>query len=164
VYYADFVTFAGRRLFNCVTEIRDDAGYEWAPEPDTALTVGRGVRQLRRALDSMALAVLFTHETDFIHRIPPATWDEQLGQIAAGVSGYKPIYVTLDQGVRYARATKTSRLVSFDAATGHARLTGYADMPTHLYVFDAGDAALDGRLVDVPAFEGELTVTIDAKE
>jgi hypothetical protein len=158
VYYADFANFGGRRLFNCVTEIRDDAGYEWAPDSQVSASVGRGVRQLRRALDSMALAVLFTHETDFIHRIPPAAWDEQLAQIATGISSYRPRFVTLDEGARIVRATKTGRLTSLDAA--RVSLNGTADVATTVTVFDANDEALDGRLVDVPAFEDRVDVQV----
>jgi hypothetical protein len=160
VYYADFVNFGGRRLFNCVTEIRDDAGYEWVPDADVPASVGRGVRQLRRALDSMALAVLFTHETDFIHRIPPAAWDEQLGQIVAGISSYRPRFVTLDDGARIVRATKTSRLAAFDSGTTQIVLTGVTDVATAVYVFDESDDALDGRLVEVPAFEEQLAMMV----
>jgi hypothetical protein len=154
VYYADFVTFGGRRLFNCVTEIRDDAGYEWAPDTDVAATVGRGVRQLRRALNSMALAVLFTHETDFIHSIPPDVWDEELAGIWEGVRGYNPISMTLDDAVRYVRATRTARLVATnDDGSGAiaATFAGRADVPTHCYVFVEGDEGLTGTLAGVPA-------------
>ncbi len=164
VYYADFVNFGGRQLFNCVTEIRDDAGYEWAPDADVVATVGRGVRQLRRALDSMALASLFTHETDFIYRIPPAAWDMIMRQVAGGISGYKPIYVTADEGVRYVRATRSSRLVSsrVSASGGELELTfsGRADVPTHCYVFTQADEGMVGLLAEVPAFEGEVTVPV----
>jgi hypothetical protein len=165
VYYADFMNLGGRSLFNCVTEIRDDAGYEWAPDADVAETVGRGVRQLRRALDSFALASLFTHETDFIYKIPPAAWDEALGRIVGALGGYRPIFVTADEGVRYVRATRTGRLVhtSRSAATGPLELVfgGRADVPTHCYLFAEGDEELRGTLVDVPPFAGELMVRVE---
>lgn len=164
LYYADFVTLGGRRLFNCLTEIRDDAGYEWAPDADVAATAARGVRQLRRALDSMALAVLFTHEAQFVREIPPAAWDEALARVAAGIAAYRPILVTLDEGARYVRAAHTGRLAAwdYDPATGRASATlrGSADIPTHVYVFDQDDEALAGRLADVPAFDGQMTVAL----
>ena len=62
VYYAGFMTIPGHeeefegQFFNCVTEIRDDAGYEWYPSNDVAGSIGRGTRQTKRAMDSMALA------------------------------------------------------------------------------------------------------------
>jgi hypothetical protein len=162
VYYADFVNFAGHRFFNCVTEIRDDAGYEWAPDNNVAATVERGVRQLRRALDSMALAVLFTHETDYIYKIHPVTWAEEIAQVTAGIAEYDPIYTTLDEAVRYVRATWTSRLEScrYDATTGKvtAAFTGCADVPTHFHLFTETDGEIRTTLVDVPAFEDEITI------
>jgi len=163
LYYADFINLAGRQFFLCCTEIRDDAGYEWAPNNDVAGTVGRGVRQLRRALDSMALAVLFTHETDYIYKICPGAWEEELAQIATGIADYNPVYVTLDDGVRYVRATRTARLAScrYNATTGEvtATVTGRADVPTHFYLFTEAGGEIEARLVGVPAFEGETVIT-----
>jgi hypothetical protein len=163
VYYADFVNLGGRQFFNCVTEIRDDAGYEWRPDNDVAATVGRGVRQLRRALDSMALAVLFTHETDYLYKIRPEAWAEEIAQVAAGITQYNPIYVTPDEGVRYVRATRTSHLKAchYDVATGQvaAALTGYADVPTHFYLFTGRGDEITTALVEVPVFDGETVVT-----
>ena len=56
-YYADFMRMPGHpefddQFFNCVTEIRDDLGYEWYPTNDVTYTVEHGTRQLKRALDS----------------------------------------------------------------------------------------------------------------
>jgi hypothetical protein len=85
VYYADFIRYGERQLFNCVTEIRDDAGYEWAPDNDVQASTGRGIRQLKRALNSMAPAVLFTHETDFIYKIKPENWDLELKGVLEGI-------------------------------------------------------------------------------
>jgi len=162
VYYTDFVNFANRQFFLCCTEIRDETGYEWRPGNDVAGTVGRGVRQLRRVLDSMALAVLFTHETDYIYTICPGAWEEELAQIAAGIADYNPVYVTIEEGVRYVRATKTARLASaaYDPAAGQvtARFTGRADVPTHFWLFHEAGGEISGELVGVPAFEGEVAV------
>ena len=66
------------KLFNCVTEIRDDAAYEWYPDlTGVTGTIGRGTRQTCRALDGMELATLFTHGHYVIHRrgpSAPANW------------------------------------------------------------------------------------------
>ena len=58
VYYSDFETINGHRFFNCFTEIRDATGYEWYPDNNVLPSAQRGIRQLRRALSSMAMAVL----------------------------------------------------------------------------------------------------------
>lgn len=163
VYYADFVNLANRQFFNCVTEIRDDVGYEWNPDNDVSGTVGRGVRQLRRALDSMALAVLFTHETDFLWKIQPDHWAEEIAKIASEISEYHPIYVTMDEGVRFVRATKTSRLTSFawdeSRRNIEATFSGYSDLPTHFYVFTETSGEIAARLVEIPAFQNKMVVT-----
>jgi hypothetical protein len=74
IFYADFMNI--RRnvpghpeteayYFDCMTEIRDDNGYEWYPtvgSPEAvASTITHGTAQLKRALDAMALPTLFTH-------------------------------------------------------------------------------------------------------
>ena len=162
-YYADFVNFAGHRFFSCTTVIRDDAGYEWFPDNDVTATVGRGVRQLRRALDSMALAILFTHETDHLYRIRPDAWEEEIELVARGIAEYNPIYLTLDDGIRYVRATRTSwlRSCSFHPVPGEveAIFQGSTDMPTHFYLFTEEQGEITSRLIDVSPFEGQTIVT-----
>ena len=162
VYYADFVNFGQRQFFLCFTEIRNNAGYEWAPDNNIDATVSRGLTQLRRAFESMALPVLFTHETDYIYKIQPETWAEEIKQIAAGIRGYDPIYVTPDEGIRYVRATQTSRLEACeyhpDNNEINARFSGRADRSTYFYVFaDAGDE-LVSQLVETPAFDDGLEI------
>jgi len=44
----------------------------------------------------MALAVLFSHETDFIFRIKPEIWNEELKLIFEGINDFKPIMVMMD--------------------------------------------------------------------
>jgi hypothetical protein len=162
VYYADFVNLADRQFFDCVTEIRDDAGYEWKPDNDVAGTVARGVRQLRRALDSMALAVLFTHETDHIHKIQPDRWAAAIAGVVAGIASYDPIYATLDEAVRYVRATRTSRLQTcrYDPATGQviASVVGHSDVLTHFHLFGEVGDEMAVTLVGIPPHEGEILI------
>ena len=95
------------QFFNCVTEIRDDAGYEWYPSSDVAGTIGRGTRQTKRALDSMALATLFTHGY-FMGDVGPESWRATLQGITDNLAPYNPIYVTLDYACQYVRAMHTS--------------------------------------------------------
>ena len=156
-FIADFLNLAGYRFFDCITEIRSDAGYEWMPDNDVPATVGRGVRQLRRAFDSMALPVLFTHETDHIYRISPDNWSAAIAQVARGIADYGPIYVTLDEGMRYVRATRTSRLESCVHHSTRRELTavlsGQADVPTHLWLFTENQGEIEQRLLDVPPFD-----------
>lgn len=165
VYYADFVEVAGYKLFNCLTEIRDDAGYEWAPDNDVQATIGRGVRQLRRALDSKALAVLFTHETDFIYKIRPENWEKELKAVAEAIADYDPIYLTTDDALKIVRAYRSSKLASctYDrsAHTVKAELTGDTDVPTSFYLYSDDGDSIGSQLVEVPVFS-EKTI-IEAK-
>jgi hypothetical protein len=78
LYYADFLTVPGHHefdgeFFNCITEMRDDAGYEWYPDNDVEGSIGRGTRQTQRALDSMVLSTLFTHGY-YVDSITPENW------------------------------------------------------------------------------------------
>jgi len=165
MYYADFINFADRQFFLCCTEVRDETGYEWAPDGDVDKSAARGLRQLKRALDSFALPVLFTHETDYIYKISPKAWEAQLARIADGISTYDPIYVTLEEGIRYVRATKTSRLASaaYDPATHQvtAHFTGRADIPTHFHLYE-DQSDITSRLVEVPAFEDGCVVRYES--
>ncbi len=165
VYYAGFVEVAGYKFFNCITEIRDDAGYEWAPDNDVQATIGRGVRQLRRALDSKALAVLFTHETDYIYKIRPENWDKELKAISEQIAEFNPTYMTIDDALKVVRAHRTSKLLSCtyapSARTVKAELTGIADVPTSFYLYSADGDGIGSQLVEVPVFS-EKTI-IEAK-
>ena len=168
VAYADYVTIPGHpelanRFFNCVTEIRDDAGYEWAPDNDVAGSIGRGTRQLRRALDSMTLATLFTHEY-YIQPITAGNWQAILSGVVGDVASYNPAYVTMDYACRYVRAKHDSKIssASFDPGTQTLTtdLTGSADIPTQFYVFtSAGDGTVLQAPAGVPAFSGSARVT-----
>ncbi len=163
VYYADFINLAGYRFFYACTEIRDDAGYDWRPNSDVVTTIGHGVRQLRRALDSMALAVLVAHETDHVYLIPPETWAQEIGGVAQGIAAYEPWFVTLDEGIQYVQATVTSTLRSaaYDPNSQQIIVTlgGQAEIPTHFHLFTEKHDAIEVRLVSVPPFAGETSVS-----
>jgi hypothetical protein len=158
VFYADYLQAGGARFFNSVTEIRDDAGYEWAPDNDVAAAVGRGGRQLRRALDAMALASLFTHETDFIYKIEPGHWVEIINGVAEEISSYHPLQMTMDEAYGLLRATRSSRLRScrLDPRSDELLVTieGQADRSTYFYIFREHDGKIEEELREVPAFEG----------
>jgi len=165
VYYADFVEAGGRRLFNCLTEVRDVGGYEWAPDNDLPATIDRGVKQLRRALDSMVPAVLFTHETDYIRHMRPERFRHAVHAVARGVAGHAPEFLTLDDAARCVRATRTSRLESCRCVPGErhmlATLTGSADVATELRVFTGRDEGIRCRRVRVPPFRSGKVVGVD---
>ena len=164
VYYADFMNCFGYQFFNCVTEIRDDAGYEWAPDNDVPGTIGRGVRQIRRALDSMALPVLFTHETDYIYKIRPENWEKIIQGISTAIASDDPIYVTLDEGIRYVRAARTAHFESccYDLQTKlvQACFTGNADVPLSIQLFFETDGNISPKRVKIPEFNSRLEIDL----
>lgn len=166
-YYADFLSVPGHpefdgRFFNCVTEIRDDAGYEWYPTADIPATVGRGTRQLRRALDGRALATLFTHEP-FLADIPSENWRSILHGIADDIAPYQPTYMTMDAACRYLRARHTSSIASsvFDPTDGSVEtiLKGRSDVPTTFSLFTLVDGQIVEQTVHVPRFDGSVQVS-----
>jgi hypothetical protein len=164
VSYADYLTVPNHpelanTFFNTVTEIRDDAGYEWYPTDDVASTVAKGTRQLRRSLDSMVLATLFTHEY-YIQRINPANWRSILAQITANLTSYNPIYVSLDYAAKYVRAKKNSKILTGDfnpsGGTVSIQLSGHTDIDTQVFLFQGTDTGITQSAMLVPPFSGSI--------
>jgi hypothetical protein len=163
-YYADFFKLNGYEFFNCVTEIKDVAGYEWAPDNNVQATSDRGIRMVSRALNSMALASLFTHETDYIYRITPENWDKELQLVTEGIKSFKPLYLTADDGLRIVRCTKTSKLQDIKYNTAErsmqVSLTGKTDVTSYFYLFTEEKGNITYELQKVPAFEGKTEVNV----
>lgn len=164
VYYADFTKMGESEFFNCLTEIRDVSGYEWAPDNDIAGTVDRGVRQLERALGGMALAALFTHETDYIYAVSPETWQKSLQLITEAIAHYNPLYLTMDDALKVVRSTKTTRLSHVRVDRSHGVLTtgfvGTSDVTSYFYAFFEEGGQIQQKLIPVPEFSGSLEVEI----
>jgi hypothetical protein len=164
VYYSDFVTVNGNRFFNCFTEIRDVAGYEWYPDNDVLPSAQRGIRQLRRALSSMAMAVLFTHENVTIYEIQPEIWEAQLKMIAEGISDFKPMMMTSEDAIKIVKAHQTSRLSgcssNLSTNTLNLSLKGEADTLNYAYYFTEKNGEIIQKMIEFPSFEGEVNLQI----
>ena len=162
VYYADFMDIGDFTFFNSITEIRDDAGYEWAPDNNVEATVGRGVRQLERAMNSLALAILFTHETDYIYRIEPGNWDLELKGISEGIAEYQPRYMLLDDALRLVRTYHTSRpeSASFNTGNGYIKIhfTGYSDTSSSITLFTEDENRIITEYVNIKPFKKNKAV------
>ncbi len=165
-YYADFLAVPGHpefdgQFFNCVTEIRDDAGYEWYPSSDVQLSIDRGTRQSRRSLDGMALTTLFTHGQHVIG-IPAQSWRDILQGITNNLQAYDPMMVTLDHACQYVRAMHTSDIAAsiYDPDTRelNTSFSGDTDMATMFYLFTDQGSTIQHILVDVPLFSGTADV------
>jgi hypothetical protein len=168
LFYSDFLDipyhpeFSGQ-FFDVITEIRDDAGYEWSVDlNDVAGTVGRGTRQTRRALNAKALAVLFSHEWLFNpgwNETSSANWRAILLGVTQNLTNHQPRYVTMDYAAQYLRALKTSTLtsVTYDPSLGSASaaIGGRSDLPTVFSVYLTDSRSVE---IDVPAFTDPINV------
>ena len=170
-YYADYLSIPGhpeyeRSFFNVVTEIRDNAGYEWFPDNDVNGSIERGVTQLKRAFGSMALATLFTHEVQSIQFISRSNWNSILSGIVSGVASYEPIYTTMDSAAQYVRALVNSNIDRSDfdpyTSTLTTTLAGQTDVPTQFYLFTELPAVNESIIVrhsiNVPVFSGSTQI------
>ena len=161
-YYADWLVVPGHpefngQFFNIYSEVRDVSSCgEWCPSnSDIAGSISRGTQIAKRALDSMVMATLFSHE-DYVSPISAANWQAILQGITNNLAAYNPSYVTLDYASQYVRATRTSRLVSsaVDAASGQvtAVFAGKTDLDTQAYIFVGADSSITSSVGTVPAF------------
>ena len=165
-YYADYMTIPGHpefnnRFFNLVTEIRDDLGYEWYPNNDVPSTISHGTLQTKRALDSMVLATLFTHDQS-ISGISMANWRAILQGITANLAPYNPINVTMDYACQYVKSKYNSEIASssYDSASRQVAVnyTGTTQIATKFYLFMEDQGAIRDLWVDVPQFTGQTQV------
>lgn len=177
MYYADFLTVPGHpemngKFFNCYTEIRDATSCgEWCPDNTVASSIARGTDILKRGLDSLVLPTLFTHEW-YIHptsccgstTISSNNWRAILSGITNNLAAYNPLYVTVDYGNQYIRATRTSHITSsqFDPSSGQVNvsLSGYADLPTSVDVFVGADNSISNYVGTIAAFTNAITATV----
>lgn len=180
-YYADFLTVPNHpelngKFFNAYCWIRNigpDGDGEWSPaDDDIPGSISRGYNMLKRSLDSMTLATLMTHEWylqnpgDNQLLITTNHWQQMLQGITNDLAPYNPIYVTLDYGCQYLRATRTSQLTNADLnpATGqiNATLSGYTDLPISVNVYTGADTSITNNPGTVPVFSGTTNVVVGA--
>ncbi len=170
VYIADWLDVPGRpdlrrRFFNFVVEIRDVAGYEWAPSSvPVEEAIRRGVEQCRRSFDSLVPAVLFTHESDHIQHIPPEDWERIVNGVMDRLAPYQPVPVTLEYLAQYLRALRTSRLVKAryipEQKALELRLEGAADLATKFYIYDETPEGPAPEELEAPPFTGTKTLRL----
>jgi hypothetical protein len=152
------------KFFNGYCWIRNvGAPAEWGPaDNDVAGSITRGYNMVKRGLDSMALATLLTHEWymvnpgNYAQLITSNHWQQMLQGINSNLAPYHPIFVTLDYGCQYLRATRTSQLINADVDTVTGELTaglvGYTDLPLSVNVYTGADARITNTPATVPTF------------
>jgi hypothetical protein len=159
VYYGGNVTLSGIEFFNCLTEIRDDGSYEWFPDNDVVSTTARGIRHLRRSLNSMVLSSLFTHEY-YIAAVTTVNWREILSRITSEISGYNPEYTSTDYAVKYIRARNNIRITNVVEKSLFTEISysGANDMDTKCYLFTEEGGEINYHFVALPMVDGSNTV------
>ena len=149
IYYGGNVNWAGSDYFISLTEIRDE-GYEWYPTEDITTTTSRGVRILRRALNSMVLPTLFTHEYNLL--MEPDSWRLILSGVTSALSPYNPEYKSMDDAVQYIRAKENINITNItdDNTLVSISCSGDNDMETKCYLFTGSDNQILFRLITLP--------------
>ncbi len=167
-YSADFIELAGEEFFAFSSTISDITGYELEPDNDVEATADRGIRTLRRGLESKSLAVLFTHETDYIFRVRPENWDSIFKKISQGIAAYNPVYMTTDEALKIIRAHHTSSIdkSKFNQRTGKLEITmsGQTDVPTNVCVYSEVNDDVKELQVEIPVFENSITVEVSLEK
>jgi hypothetical protein len=123
--------------------------------------VARGVRHLRRALNSMVLANLFTHE-HFFQPISTGDLREIMRQITTAISAYNPEYTSMDYAATYIRARNNIRItgVSDKVTSVDISYSGSNDLNTRCYLFTGSGSTLSYQLVTLPQTSSSNTVTV----
>ena len=159
VYYGGYVNLNGIEFFNCLVEIRDDGGYEWYPDNDVTNTTARGIRHLRRSINSMVLPSLFSHEY-YLSNITAGNWREILRQITSSMSYYNPEYTSTDYAAKYIRAKSNIKITNvletlYDIEISYS---GSNDMDTKCYLFTEQGGEINYRYVVLPQINGSGNV------
>jgi hypothetical protein len=117
----------------------------------------------KRALDSMVMSTVHTHER-YTGAVIRSNWQATLSGINANLAPYNPTYITVDFASQYARATRTSHLLdaNFDPLSGLMTLTftGKTDLDLQVYIFTGQDAAITNSLAIIPAFSAGSINTV----
>lgn len=161
-FYADDLDGGGHTFTICLTEIRDDSGYEWLiREKTTQDIIAQGVRQVSRSMNSMALPTLFTHQDQL--EPSPTLWRTILAEITGSLSSFNPEYRSMDYAVKYIRAKNNITLtnVSDEGTLVNISYTGVNDMDTRCYLFTESENVISHRLIVLPQIStGLITVGI----
>lgn len=130
-----------------------------APQLRAAEAIQRGIINVRVALDSLAFGVIMTHE-ERIDVIPLPEWERIVDGIMHGLAGLEVIPAAREQV-----SVLCKRL--FDTRLGYAHvderglvceITGTADGPSPLTVWDEGDGQLVSHRHDIGPVNGFLRV------
>lgn len=160
-YNAGLKNYGDRTFFDFSSMINDITGFEWMPDNNVEVTAERGIKTLARGLESKAVAVLFTHETDYIYDVKPENWDNIFRIMSEGISKYNPILATTDDALTILRAFQTSEIqnAAYDKKTGKVtvQMKGKTDVPTSVFVYTNNDETVMEELIEIPVFQDEVS-------
>jgi hypothetical protein len=171
-FYAGNVNVGGINFFDVLTEIRDDGNYEWYPDNDPVKVVARGVRHLKRSLNSMVLPTLLTHEyllpwDDNNHTVlrTEAGWRDIISQITTAINASTPtpVYTSIDYAAQYLRAKSNIRITNVldNTSTIDITYSGSNDLDTKCYLFIATGNQISSSLIDLPEITSSNTVHVN---
>ncbi|MPM90966.1 hypothetical protein SDC9_138089 [bioreactor metagenome] len=159
-YNVSFRELGGIKFLDFSSMINDITGYEWMPDNDIEKTAERGIKILMRGLEAKALAVLFTHEADYIYEIKPENWDTIMKKVSEGITVYNPINLTTDEALKILRAFNTSEIqeCAYDIKTGElsVKMSGETDIQTSVFVYTDDGGTVNEKLVEIPVFQNSV--------
>lgn len=157
LFYSSYVDWSDNEFFICLTEIQDDGGYEWYPDErldSLQLVISRGIRHLRRAINSMVLPTLFTHEDRLI--MSAEVWRGILSEVTSEILDYYPeydiIFKSMDDACQYMRAKVDLKIKNVTTEEGliAVSVAGENDIPTKCYIFTEEDDQIHFKMITLP--------------
>jgi hypothetical protein len=122
----------------------------------------RGIANVRLGLDSLAFGEIMTHEQR-INAISPEDWRTIVDSIVRSLDGWDVEFAGREHVSIICKRLFDSGLVHAQVADGrvHCELCGRTDGPSPLTVWENDGDECVRRVVDVPAYDGFTTVTIE---
>jgi hypothetical protein len=130
-----------------------------SPKNDVEKAARQAADQIRRALQDGFFAEVLTHEQKFA-ALTLDEWDRILGRAGQMTARFEKISSDHDEIAGYLRARDACWLSRVDHVdTGATCLAaGGADRPLTLSLFVDVEGGVERRYLDLPAFEGQITV------
>ena len=159
----------GRSFLVSRDAYKDDVDHLWrhttfrreSPENDIEGAARSGARQMRIGLDSLCFGCIHTHE----QRLAELSLDEldrMLTRIDDLTAAYPKRFRSFDQIARYAKNRASVTLASAELRAGRIQLRcrGHSEIPLLLYLFEDEGEGVSYELAEIPAVNGECTVSI----
>jgi len=109
----------------------------------------------------MVLPALFSHEYYF-GPISASNWREILLEITSAISGYNPVYTSMDYAMQYVRAKSNITIanVQDNSTTIAISYSGTNDLDTKCYLFTEQLGQINYQLITLPQINGNGSVSV----